>query len=338
MVIKYKSDYLFYSYQDKRLKFDGSWEDVGDAMVSIDEKASFVWQGVCQDFLIVWKNHDWSGICEVDCNGYKQQYDNYSSFPWLRVIPVSENQESVKVEVKASVIGKNQESNSCQMVIFGFLAKGLDDSETSTEPHKFGDATEAKQKRIHESIYRLFHKNADVSAMVANRQNDFMKLWQKVANQVGFGAKVLDIGSGYNFSSLLNLFRDKKWDYYYIDRNFHLVEANKKANKSSGVLSKNFVFAKTYEFSFETNSFDCVVSWHHLDKLDNLENKIRDIYKILKSGGFFFLTTSLGLKIDSDEYLYFLGVDEWQDILRLSGLNILSLDLDSNGGLIVCRK
>ncbi|MGK7895728.1 MAG: class I SAM-dependent methyltransferase [Xenococcus sp. (in: cyanobacteria)] len=336
-----ESEPNFYSYQDERLKFEGTWEKgEDDTIIGMDQTAILRWQGMAKDFYLVSVSHDWSGICQIKCNGEITKLDNYATFSHQNIIPIAQKDQPEMLDIEISVIGKNEQSNSHQMVLRGFLASGLEESQREeTVVRQFPNlnnsankqlADKIKQNRIHELLYQIFNQDVDINSMVQHRHSVYLKEWQKIASYISKGSKMLDIGSGYHFDSLLNLFAENQWDYYYLDRNPYLLEVNKQAEKSLSLRSaNNFVYCDSPSLPFYDRCFDCVVSHLYIEKLTYLEELVREIHRVLKTKGLLVLSTSFGLDLENDEELYFWDLSELKELVKAFGFSLINCESNS---------
>ena len=336
-----KSEPKFYSYEDQRLNFEGAWEKGDDnTMIGKDKTSILKYQGVTKDFFLSCISHNWSGICQIKCNGEKMAFDNYADVSCQKIIPIAQKSEPEMLDIEISVVGKNEKSYADQFILRGFLTSDLQENEREESivrqfPNTIDSANKplvnkVKQHKIHELIYQIFNQDVDINSMYQERRNIYLREWEKVASYIKKGSKILDLGSGYHFDSLLKLFAENQWDYYYLDKNINLVECNKETGMSLNTVSpENFICSDTITNLDVDSYFDGIVSFFYLNQLHKIDTVLEKIKKILKNQGFIFLFTLFGFNVENEEDLYFFSEDNWKDIIQEHGFDLISCELNN---------
>lgn len=114
----------------------------------------------------------------------------------------------------------------------------------------------------------------------------------KIIKGVKKGDKILDVGCGN--ALLYDILADKSIDYTGIDVSKRLLEIAKKRvgelkrNQKLNSLNFKFVKGNVIKLPFGDNKFDWVFALailHHLPSREYREKAVREIYRVLKSGG-----------------------------------------------------
>lgn len=180
----------------------------------------------------------------------------------------------------------------------------------------------------------------------------FLRLRQikKYLKNIGNKKVICDIGCGYNAKSLQELLKN----FPEIEK---CVGVDISINKNLNIEKINLIKSDLNKaLPINNDSFDVVISLAVIEHLDNYNLVIREMHRILKTGGYLFLTTpskfskpileflAFKLKILDeteirDHKKYFLK-NELKEILKnylLNDIKIKSFQLGLNT-LVVCRK
>lgn len=106
--------------------------------------------------------------------------------------------------------------------------------------------------------------------------------FRKIIGNIPKDSKILDMGCGYN-ANLLKRIYGKNCEYTGVD-----VSVNKGLNSSRVILIEHDLNGA---LPFLNDTFDTVVSLANLEHLQNPEAVSKEIYRVLKPGGTFLLTT-----------------------------------------------
>lgn len=101
------------------------------------------------------------------------------------------------------------------------------------------------------------------------------------------GPYVLDIACGSGFGS--KLVAENGSSVMGVDQNVHTIEINKE--NFSGIGNLNFQTGDAEKIAFPPNTFSSVISFETIEHLNNPEDFLIGVKKVLRSDGFFFLST-----------------------------------------------
>ncbi|XRP97184.1 class I SAM-dependent methyltransferase [Methanocaldococcus sp. 16A] len=122
----------------------------------------------------------------------------------------------------------------------------------------------------------------DIPAHGINSEKDKKVIKNALQNILGKGKKVLDVGCGTGFLSLI--LAELGHEVIGVDISEGMISKAKKKAKEKGY-DILFMIADAENLPFENNSFDAVVERHILWTLPNPEKAISGWSKLLKNGG-----------------------------------------------------
>lgn len=129
--------------------------------------------------------------------------------------------------------------------------------------------------------------------------------FRRIIKHVPEDSKILDVGCGYR-GKLLYKVRNKISAGFGLD-----ISVNRKLHDGKIALIKHDL---SQPLPFENNSFDAVTSLANLEHLENPDNILREIHRVLKPGGILLLTTPSTFGKPVLELLAFLRLLSRQEI------------------------
>lgn len=140
------------------------------------------------------------------------------------------------------------------------------------------------------------------------------------------GIRFLDIGVGHGlyFAELLG--RRPECFGYGLDIGQSALDYTRKMLRVKGIAEGRYhLFLQDVRdgLDFPDASFECILLGEVLEHLENpLEGVLKEVYRLLKPGGYLFTTTCINC--GSSEHIYlFHTVDEIRELLRQANLNII---------------
>jgi len=103
-------------------------------------------------------------------------------------------------------------------------------------------------------------------------------------------SRILDVGCSYGYFLRMLKCANERAELYGMDISAECVKECKKQVPDAAVFHQSCVET----FPLESNSMDVITCWHvveHLQSMDDLSKMFREIQRVLKAGGFFFIET-----------------------------------------------
>lgn len=158
--------------------------------------------------------------------------------------------------------------------------------------------------------------------------------WVRYLRKIKQKRKLLDIGCGEGF---FLSYAERYWDTYGIDISDYAIFRAKKTLKKTNLIIGDINNLNLY---YENNLFDIVIAFDVLEHLENPDNVLNKIEKIIKNGGFLVISTpnlgSISIKWKKENWCGFrdethktlLSNEEWFSLLKKNQFNIIEYFYD----------
>ncbi len=167
----------------------------------------------------------------------------------------------------------------------------------------------------------LVAQGGDHGAHIEARKRAYMDRWREAARFVPDGARILDVGGGNLWPGLIRFFKDRGFDYWYMDVDPDSVASSAAVARDLGFDGTKFVTGFNDQFAYDDASFDAVFSSHCLEHSFDLATTFAGLWRILKPGGALLMAVPFGWEANP-EHPYFLGPSEWCVLVEDAGFEI----------------
>lgn len=171
-------------------------------------------------------------------------------------------------------------------------------------------------------------QHGDVDAYIRTRFAAYLDRWREAARFIPDGSRLLDIGGGNLFDELILFFKDKKYQYRYLDVDPSSVESSQAIAHALGMTQFTFQQGFNDVLPFSNDSFNAVFSSHCIEHSFNLPATFSEIRRVLDKSGVLCMAVPFGWEINP-EHPYFFGPNEWLALLRQSGFSIRTAQIGS---------
>lgn len=157
---------------------------------------------------------------------------------------------------------------------------------------KYSNSNIQKYYKYSSKAYDLFHSKDGAVHMAINydgvfNQDGYYQQANEISEHVGDQFQVLELGSGKGFNSLSLAQNNSNATFKGIDiSKTHLDYANKKAKNMSNL---SFNYGDFQNINYEDNSFDIVFGIEAVCYSENMEQLLKEVYRVLKVGGKFII-------------------------------------------------
>jgi len=169
-------------------------------------------------------------------------------------------------------------------------------------------------------------KNILISAKLIFKNKSPIRIFHNIfLNNIYIKNKILDLGSG-NHSSYLNFIKKKNVDIFFSDKNFKE--------------DKNFIQVDLEKnINIKDLSFDNILLFNVLEHIQNYQNLINEIYRILNNGGKLELFVPFMHRFHKDPNDYFRPTHEYlQKIFINSGFKDIEINIIGTGPFAVISE
>ena len=148
------------------------------------------------------------------------------------------------------------------------------------------------------------------------------------------GMRILDLGAGSGYLSFPIAKRNTACEIVGLDIVANTLEANRIRARRECISNLSFVCYDGLRFPFEAGSFDMVITRYSLHHFPDINYSISEVARVLKSGGFFFISDPCPNDCDKDRFvdeymqlkkdghIRFYTEKEWRNICGKSGLKM----------------
>lgn len=148
------------------------------------------------------------------------------------------------------------------------------------------------------------------------------------------GMRILDLGTGSGYLAFAIAERCPEAELTGLDIVEQTLEANRQKAAQSGLKNLRFVSYNGMDFPFADAEFDLVVSRYALHHFPDIRHSIREVSRILKAGGSFFLSdpapnpcdtegfADAYMQMKPDGHIRFYSKSDWQEICGGAGLHL----------------
>jgi 2-polyprenyl-3-methyl-5-hydroxy-6-metoxy-1,4-benzoquinol methylase len=162
------------------------------------------------------------------------------------------------------------------------------------------DYEEQLKKRLldHYVSHRKFMNDDRYASFINRRLNneDFQEPWINTLKLLIAGLKekiILDVGCGDGGFTTAMVKRDYKVHGCDVSRDN--IEMSGLRARKCGIDPDIFLESGTVSLPYDNDSFDVIVMFDVIEHLKNIPSMIREVHRVLKSGGYFFSSTPNGL-------------------------------------------
>lgn len=166
------------------------------------------------------------------------------------------------------------------------------------------------------------------SSSYYNRQTNDQAHLDLILNYIPVksGMKILDLGTGTGFLAFPFAKKYISADIVGLDIVEQTLEKNQKLAKSNKIKNLRFVSYDGIDFPFDNDSFDIVITRYALHHFPSIENTFREISRVLKKNGLFFLSdpapndddtehfVDAYMQMKKDGHIKFYTKDEWIEL------------------------
>lgn len=147
-----------------------------------------------------------------------------------------------------------------------------------------------------------------------------------VCIQVKPGMRILDLGTGLGYLAFPFAEKYKQAEVVGLDIVEKTLEENQRRAELNGINNLHFVNYTGMDFPFEDNSFDIVITRYALHHFPAINNTFREISRVLKKSGIFFLSDPTPnaddterfvdeyMQMKKDGHIKFYTKDEWIEL------------------------
>lgn len=140
--------------------------------------------------------------------------------------------------------------------------------------------------------------------------------------------RVLDLGTGSGYLSFEIAKKYPDIQVTGLDIVEKALEDNRKKAKDLNVNNLEFISYNGIEFPFNDNEFDIVVSRYALHHFPKIKESIKEVNRVLKTGGYFFISdptpndddidrfVDAYMQLKKDGHIKFYTLNEWIDICK----------------------
>ena len=166
----------------------------------------------------------------------------------------------------------------------------------------------------------------NVEDYIATRHEAYLGRWKESSRFISPGAKLLDIGGGNLFPSLINYIKSLNIDYHYIDVDAEAAAASTKLAVEMGFDEKKFACGLNDKLNYPDSYFDVVFSSHCIEHSIDLESTFNELNRILTNDGFLLMAVPLGWE-ENPEHPYFFSPEQWVTLVEDSGFEARIMQL-----------
>ncbi len=177
-------------------------------------------------------------------------------------------------------------------------------------------------------------ENSFSSAEFYNKQTQDKKHLKAILEflPIKSGMKILDLGTGSGYLSFAIAEKFPNSFIIGLDIVEKALETNRAKAKKENVKNISFITYDGINFPFDENEFDIVVSRYALHHFPDIQGSILEISRVLKSGGFLFIsdpTPNIGdtskfvdeyMQLKKDGHIKFYTKNEWKQICTEAGM------------------
>lgn len=159
--------------------------------------------------------------------------------------------------------------------------------------------------------------------------------------QVEPGMKILDLGTGSGYLAFPFAEKYKQVEVVGLDIVEKTLEENQRKAELDGINNLRFVSYDGMDFPFDDNSFDIVISRYALHHFPAIHDTFREISRVLKKNGIFFLSDPTPndddierfvdeyMQMKKDGHIKFYTKNEWKELGKLVDLMYID-DFDTS--------
>lgn len=318
-----KEDLVFIPFDNSVIDLKGNWINKGDHIIGTEEKSStieFKLEHVTRLYGVFIK-HDWSGKVLIEINDQiSETIDLYSRYSFAEKICLYKSQSPSAVKIKITSIGRNEWSKASEIVFKGILLlkKEFTPNETGN-PRRFDSAdhisaedfAKAQAQMTDNWLQAIKDRGANVDEVVEQRYRAYSKRIKETLIYTTPGNKMLDIGAGNLFEKMLtDVILPSKVDYWVHDIDQRCVESAKVLFAKHGINPDQARQGDNTLLSYKDGFFDLVFASHCIEHSPDLGKTFTEIWRILKSGGFFIYAVPFGWD-ETLEHMYSFSIEEW---------------------------
>ena len=157
------------------------------------------------------------------------------------------------------------------------------------------------------------------------------------------GMRILDLGTGSGYLAFAVAKRFPETLVTGLDIVREALAADQKRAETEGLANLNFIVYDGMEFPFTDASFDLVVSRYALHHFPVIKRSVKEIFRSLRTGGYFFLSDQTPneddirmadnrqnntkrfvdayMQLKKDGHIKFYSCEEWKDICKEAGFD-----------------
>ncbi len=168
---------------------------------------------------------------------------------------------------------------------------------------------------------RVKSREGNVEAYIGKRQLAYLDRWREAGRFIGTGSRVLDVGGGNLYQSLVEYLVSKDIDYYYVDIDQSAVDGSRNLASRFGMDGSHFTMGFNDRLEFPGEYFDAVFSSHCIEHSFDLRETFNHLNRVIKHGGNLLMAVPFGWE-QNPEHPYFMGPGEWITLVEDAGFKI----------------
>ena len=163
--------------------------------------------------------------------------------------------------------------------------------------------------------------HGDVDRYIATRHSAYLDRWREAGRFMKDGDRVLDVGGGNLFPQLVSYFKDRGFDYHYVDIDPAAVEGSRNLLARNGFDPAHANEGFNDSFAYPDNSFDAVFSSHCIEHSIDLSATFRDLNRVIAPGGNLLMAVPFGWE-ENPEHPYFFDPEQWIALVEDAGFQV----------------
>lgn len=197
-------------------------------------------------------------------------------------------------------------------------------------------STKSQRNRSIENTKKGFEESFEAGTFYNRQTQDKAHLEQILhCLKISDGMRILDLGTGTGYLAFPIAERYLKAEITGLDIVERALEMNRKKALTDGLKNILFVNYNGLTFPFADKTFDMVITRYALHHFPAIKDTFREISRVLKSNGMFFLSdpapndddterfVDAYMQMKKDGHIKFYTQKEWQDIGKLTGFNLV---------------
>jgi SAM-dependent methyltransferase len=164
-------------------------------------------------------------------------------------------------------------------------------------------------------------RQGGVDAYIAGRCLAYLDRWKEASRFISSGSRVLDIGGGHLFGSLIEFLKARDFRYAYLDVDPLCVDGSRALAQSLDLQGATFSRGYNDVLPFESQCFDAVFSSHCLEHSFDLASTFRELNRVIAPNGNLLMAVPFGWEANP-EHPYIFAPDDWISIVTDAGFRI----------------